>query len=300
MRRSIAMLTTVSISLNGAHQALAAEGGEGYDPTKFPGVLATAQGVNLTEGDVRAHVALFEFLVMAEASDKDEKALQADAVKRFQGAPALMRKDLDELHVTMKSLSALSDPGDVMTARTRLLAAFHAARAAIPQAERPVLIDRLFERVGVAATDAEKGTLLTDADADGFISWLQRMAALSGGKKLGAKEKRQLRAEMVKGFATLSAEEQLLLASGALLDTYWGAVIAKLTPEQKRQILDQAKGQAAASQPAAPAPQGGKGIDPSVYKIMSDMSLQSHATSMNIIEGIGGSGNYWEVVDSPW
>jgi hypothetical protein len=30
---------------------------------------------------------------------------------------------------------------------------------------------------------------------------------------------------------------------------------------------------------------------------MNDMSLNNHALSLNIIENIGGTGNYWSVVD---
>jgi hypothetical protein len=34
-----------------------------------------------------------------------------------------------------------------------------------------------------------------------------------------------------------------------------------------------------------------------VFKMMNDMSLNNHALSLNIIENIGGTGNYWSVVD---
>ena len=32
-----------------------------------------------------------------------------------------------------------------------------------------------------------------------------------------------------------------------------------------------------------------------MFNMMNNMSLQNHATTMNIIENIGGTGNYWEV-----
>jgi len=35
------------------------------------------------------------------------------------------------------------------------------------------------------------------------------------------------------------------------------------------------------------------------FKIMNDTSLMQHATSLNIIENIGNTGNYWEVKDYP-
>ena len=34
-----------------------------------------------------------------------------------------------------------------------------------------------------------------------------------------------------------------------------------------------------------------------MFNMMNNMNMNSHALSMNIIENIGGTGNYWEVVD---
>ena len=35
----------------------------------------------------------------------------------------------------------------------------------------------------------------------------------------------------------------------------------------------------------------------SMFQMMNDMNMNSHALSLNIIENIGGTGNYWNVVD---
>jgi hypothetical protein len=32
-------------------------------------------------------------------------------------------------------------------------------------------------------------------------------------------------------------------------------------------------------------------------KMMNEMNMNTHATSLNIIENTGGTGNYWSVVD---
>ncbi len=34
-----------------------------------------------------------------------------------------------------------------------------------------------------------------------------------------------------------------------------------------------------------------------MFNMMQNMNTNSHALSMNIAENIGGTGNYWEVVD---
>jgi len=36
-----------------------------------------------------------------------------------------------------------------------------------------------------------------------------------------------------------------------------------------------------------------------MFRIMNNINHQTHATSLNIIENIGGTGNYWKVVDLP-
>jgi hypothetical protein len=37
-----------------------------------------------------------------------------------------------------------------------------------------------------------------------------------------------------------------------------------------------------------------------MWDMMNTMSLQNHATTLNIIENIGGTGDYWEITDDPW
>jgi hypothetical protein len=34
-----------------------------------------------------------------------------------------------------------------------------------------------------------------------------------------------------------------------------------------------------------------------MFRMMNEMNMNTHATSLNIIENIGGTGNYWSVVD---
>jgi hypothetical protein len=34
-----------------------------------------------------------------------------------------------------------------------------------------------------------------------------------------------------------------------------------------------------------------------MFRMMNEMNMNSHALSLNIIENIGGTGNYWSVVD---
>lgn len=302
MRHSLSVaLCLALVSLFGS--AWADSSATRYDPGRYPAVLAEAGGVKLTEGDVRGHLALYEILVLEEATKADADAIQRDAITRFNAQPGPVAADFDELHATLEQLSAVTRPEHILAVRLQMLAAFHKAWKALPKAERPALLTRVFERVGVEATDPDKGTLLTRVDLDGFLSWMNRMSELTTGEGIGKRDMKKARKAIAKGFASLAAEQQGVIASGALLDAYYKALIAKLTPEQKRQIRQQAQAQAAAAQPA-PAPAGpsqpGQAIDPGVYKIMSDMSLQSHVTSMNIIENIGGSGNYWEVVDRPW
>jgi hypothetical protein len=109
-------------------------------------------------------------------------------------------------------------------------------------------------------------------------------------------------------------EQKRLLCTASLiwqlLESNWN----RMTPAQKQQYKSAYFSQSGQKTPAYQPPQTGGSYTPSsakspaeqmreynarqnMYRMMNEMNMNSHALSLNIIENIGGTGNYWNVVD---
>ena len=114
---------------------------------------------------------------------------------------------------------------------------------------------------------------------------------------------------LARSFPGLAAPQKQVVCAGSVLWTILDARWKRLTPDQQEQFRQQYRMAAAMPppQPAYPAaPSGaGAGLDAiadaearqRMFEILSDVSLQQHVTSLNIIENMSDSGNYWEIVD---
>jgi len=128
-------------------------------------------------------------------------------------------------------------------------------------------------------------------------------------------QKQQFKREIIGKFASLPLEQKQMLCVTNLLyqviDYNW----KRLSYEQQQAYKQQVIAQNVPPQQAPATPQVSEPPidtnDPAAlyayqlkmqqereyWTMMSNISMQSHATSMNIIENMGGTGNYWEIVD---
>ena len=145
-----------------------------------------------------------------------------------------------------------------------------------------------------------------------MVRYLAFLSDLSGQPVAVTPELHQtIRSDMLRRFYTMPPQQKQILCSAsliwALLESNW----KRLTGDQREQFRRNYHARTAGMQPAAGGagpvattgrPDTGKSMAEfqarqNMLRIMSDMNLQTHATSLNIIENIGGTGNYWEVVD---
>jgi len=279
-------------------------------------ILAQADGLTLTTAHVDVGVALAQFIVGQPLKSSEIKALQRQSAVEFQQQPGYFLQEIQQIDQSMQQLRTLTDPWQIGLARQVLFSSLYLATAAMPEAQKPLLIQMINRYIKVLATDPANQLVLTTQDADAVAHYIAFMSRLNGQMMaLTPSLKNNYRHELAANFSTLPLEQKQFLASASLIwkliEHNWRQLSASQRSELQQQLLSQ---QVVASAPAAaPAPETSSNTSAQIlqkqqdmwhqqqmWDMMNNMSLQSHATTLNIIENIGGTGNYWEVTDNPW
>ncbi|MEM8995604.1 MAG: hypothetical protein AAGF23_12535, partial [Acidobacteriota bacterium] len=100
---------------------------------------------------------------------------------------------------------------------------------------------------------------------------------------------------LVPGFTSLGTEEKQFLAAAGVLHEVLAANLRGMTPGQVAALRQNMASTQPAPQPPPATGRSGGTMDANTARFLSQMSLQQHVSTMNAIENIGGTGNYWEV-----
>jgi hypothetical protein len=146
-----------------------------------------------------------------------------------------------------------------------------------------------------------------------MISYLAFVSELNGQPmRIGDSLQGQIVSDIVKAFPSMRIEQKKLLCSAGLLWQLMEYNWNRLDASQKQQFRSQFTGnRSVAASGQTPAYSSGQSQQKksasqqmadyqarqNCMKMMMDMNTMTHATSLNIIENIGGTGNYWEVVN---
>ncbi len=264
---------------------------------------------SLNTGHVETAINLVQFIIGQSVTPSERKEMNDRLIMEFKQEPAYILNQISSLDRSLKQLRTLSDPVHIGIARQELFSALYSATARMPEHEKPLLILVMNRYIRVISEDSQNKLLLTDRDVNGMISYLSFMSELSGHPiSMNDALRRQLAADMVKQFPSMGLEQKKMLCSASLLWQLMDANWDRLSPAQKNQFRSQMTGQshtAAQSRPVQPIPQKRSMSEQMAdfqarqrcMQMMMDMNTQSHTTSLNIIENIGGTGNYWKVVD---
>ncbi len=271
-------------------------------------ILATRNGHVLSRSAIRTAAGLVQFITGIPVSPDETREMEQQSIVEFQIDPALFIHQIGQLAQALQALQTLTDPAQIGLGRQQLFAELHLATRSISPADRPLLIQLLERRIQVLAVDAVNRLVLTDRDVDGMLRYLAFIGQLqSQPLPLTPDLQREFTAAMTQQFPSMPLEQKQLLCMASILWTVMEANWNRMTPAQRQQLQQSIAGQYAAPAPsAAPSVPGGTALsmadwnaNQNMMRMMNDMSLQNHAVSMNIIENMGGSGNYWEVVDQP-
>ena len=272
-------------------------------------VLAEAGGLRLTEGEVAVGLDLVRLLIDADPSADEVQALTQHSVDDFRQHPAAFLEQLRQIATSVQQVRALRTPAEVALARQAIFASLYAAVEPMEPATRPPLMQVVLRHVEVRAFDRQTQLLCTSRDLAGAVALVEFEAMLSGQPlELTPSQRAEVEAELVAAFATGGVEvQQRLCVAGpvwAMTQANW----SRFDEAQREALRARFKAEpplvpVVVPEPAPPAEAAPETTTPSAgpmnaetFRIMSEMSLQNHATMLNIIENIGGTGNYWEVV----
>jgi hypothetical protein len=299
-----------------------------WEASKYNVVLANAKGMELKKSHVQVGVALVEFIIGKHIKASEVKELETSSIPEFKSNPQEFMKQINSIAESMKKLYTLSDATQLGTARQELFGALYLAAVHIPTDKQPKLLQIMNRYVKVLTYDAANQLVLTEADVQGMMNYVELQSELLGyTQKISTAEKTAYKQQILVLFSQMSVQQRQYLCSGSLI---WDVVKTnwdKMTYQQKQQLKAQYQQQTnqnmpninmdAFNQSAAkwkkyyeekyPITEGSGGSGKSsnntcweCFKIMSNSMTEHHVTMMNMIEGMGGSDNYWKVSYDNW
>jgi len=279
-------------------------------------VLAKQNAYLLKTGHVEVYQKFTSFIISQALSYSEKAAIQADTIKEFKTNPTALLKDVTETHQAMQQAYQLNNPIQIGLVRQALIAELHKATRQMSEAEKPALIKIINRHAPVLAFDQANNLAFILNDFEGLLNYTRFMNELLNQPfTITEAQKQQFKREIIGKFASLPLEQKQMLCVTNLLyqviDYNW----KRLSYEQQQAYKQQVIAQNVPPQQAPATPQVSEPPidtnDPAAlyayqlkmqqereyWTMMSNISMQSHATSMNIIENMGGTGNYWEIVD---
>jgi len=281
--------------------------------------LASAQGLELFQGHVEVGIGLTEFILGHKVKVSEHQELKAKLIEEFRMAPQETIQQITEIDLALRRLATLQDPVQIGLARQQLYAALFLATAQMNEHEKPLLVQVLNRYIKVLASDPQNQLVLTQQDAMGMMNYLVFLNRCQGIEvQLNKAEQEQFIAEMAQQFQFLPAEQKQVLCCASLIwrtiESNWSNMNAaqrnQFMASMNQQMPAQGYGNAnygqsshtqnSGTQKSMADMQADFNARQNMFQMMQNMNLNSHATSLNIIENMGGTGNYWEVTDQPY
>ena len=305
--------------VNGVVMNYHLQGGGGASKTSGGGILAQKGGYTLTVDHFNAGLGILQFIIGQPVKPSEVKELKDKVIEEFHQAPAEMLRQLDSMGQSLQLVHGATDPVRIGLARQELFAALYKGTMNFKEEDKPLMIQVMNRYIKVRAYDPTNNLLLTNKDAEGMLNYLAFNSELMGRKVyLTDAVRRSLMTDLINRFASMPIEQKRLLCTASLIWELLEANWNRLTSAQKQQykqayysqIGQNSQSYRNYNQTTSPGPgyksNSGKSTadmmrehraKQHMFQMMNEMNMNTHATSLNIIENIGGTGNYWNVVD---
>lgn len=282
-------------------------------------ILAQKDGHALSQNHFNAGLGILQFIIGQKVKPSESIELRTKVIEEFRQAPAEVIRQLTVMGQSLQTVRSATDPVRIGLVRQELFAALYKATMNFKEEDKPLMIQVMNRYIKVLAFDPQTNLLLTDKDVEGMLNYITFNSELMGQKDpLTDIVRRSVRTDLVKGFPSMPLEQKRLLCTASLIWELLGTNWNRLTPAQKQQYKQayfsqigqntqsyQTYKQTHGSRPANKSGSGKSTADmmrehrakQHMFQMMNEMNMNTHATSLNIIENIGGTGNYWNVVD---
>ena len=284
--------------------------------------LATKGNFSLTEDHVQFYVKLLQFVVGQKIKKSEVGEIRSQAIREFNTSPQNFFTELNQFYSYMNQLYRLTDPIKIADGRMFFIGQFYKITQATPANKLPSLIKVSNRYVKVLHYNPQTQIALTNKDIQAVLGYIDFTRRLSGYAGLSYAEKSNFTQHLPTYYSQLTPQHQ---AAFVIMPIVWKQMEwqwSRLTPQQKQQVIAQHRatnmqqnrsqnqggsgGNYQNQQP--PQKQRSKGSSSSPYlnqlklqqrqqlfNTMQNMNANSYMTSMNIIENMGNTGNYWEM-----
>ncbi len=279
-------------------------------------VLTTSNGTSLTEGDFQKSLEIWEYVIGEKLSEFDLQQERQRTIRQFQTTPQQTLQNITANQQTMQQLYQIQNPTALGIARAAIAYGL-TSNPQLPDAKEDIALFNKYETI--LATDQQNGIALLEKDLQGMLNTITFMNKISNSNfQIDATTAQTFRQNAIQNYPNLSVEEKQSIASMHITYQLLAAEWNKMSNEEKQEIaqemlknnsttlsttsngnLESAK--ANLQRILSKGKNSGDSstyMDANTYQIMSNISLQNHALNMNIIENMGGGGDYWEIRDS--
>lgn len=282
-------------------------------------VVAVKGDFSLTSVHLKTGIDLTQFIAGRKISENEVSALRRKMVEEFNAAPAEMLRQLNGIGKSMERVYRSTDPYRIGLVRQELFATFYKLTRKMEESQKPLMIQVINRYVQVLAYDEQNNLLLTRRDVEGYLNYLVFNSELAG-RRIDANYavRRAVTRQLVENFNAMPMERKRMLACASLIWRLLESNWKRLDDTQKSRYIQAYRNQISSrfvqnttgsgSIPKWKPPQGAHkkslsqmrrefNAKQNMFRMMQNMNTSSHALSLNIIENVGGTGNYWKVTD---
>lgn len=302
-------------------------------------VLATSQGFNMTEGLFNKGLRFTEFLLGTKITEAEKQQGLQESIAGFQANPQYTIQETNSVDAQMQMLYQLADPTQIALARSGMICQLYVAFQNSP--ERPILRVLMEKYVPVLAYDPYNLLMFTEPDFQAYLDLMVMNYKMYGQEiYFDEATKNQYREYFVSQFLQGSVEVRQSLCVMGEIAPYIISSYQNLDYSQQQNVAASmmysnnqtqystgndgltrdAYGNIDYSNPANIDKMWPEGVNTKAEKqaylrkrqseinswnsgmqMMQNMSLENHATMLNVINNLGGGDDsYWEVKYSDW
>lgn len=259
-------------------------------------VIATSQGYQLTENDLRPALELLVFLAQSNLTQAEIEYVVGEAIEEFHGSPAPLLASLQELNQVIAGAEATNDPILLGELRQQLIAEFHKMAQATPADQIPAYMKVLFRKAPVVAYDPNTQIALTRPDLDASVAFLEILNQYQGNT-IPPADMAMAGQELISGFTQLDVDTQKILASGTILNTILQSNLKTMSPEQRQNLTSHYR-TTTGGPPTRTRGDGtqaeASGMEAAVQTLSRD-GLTNSRSMMESLKATGGSDDYWKL-----
>ena len=267
-------------------------------------------GYQLTSADVNVYIKTLQFVIGQKIKPTEALEIKKEAIKGFNENPTKFLTEVKQTDDLMNKIYQIKDPLKIAEGRLLFLGEFYKMGQNTPRKDWSAILKIQNRYVKVLRYNAQTGLLLTSKDIDSFLNFIDFIRQLNGELPLTIAVKNEFRETLTENYAELSASQQALFAVMPIIWQIVDGQWKKLSLRQRKNVMAQYRAQNMPRTTASAKTSSGRSSTKNtrnrnisaqqkqlskqtMYQMMSNISRSQHLTTMNILENMGGTGDYW-------